>query len=66
MLHVLLVSVLSANMLVATPTPALGAARASLLVPSPLGLVDSIVVEKKAHTLTLYRDGKPMRTYLVA
>jgi murein L,D-transpeptidase YafK len=67
MLHVLLVSVLSANMLVATPTPALGAVRTSTSVAMPpLGLADSIVVEKKAHTLTLFRDGKPMRTYLVA
>jgi murein L,D-transpeptidase YafK len=70
MLHVLLVSVLSANMLAATPTSALAAARAPVpaaLTPAgPLGLVDSIVVEKKAHTLTLFRDGKPLRTYLVA
>jgi murein L,D-transpeptidase YafK len=67
MLHVLLVSVLSANMLVAAPAPTLGVVAASATLASPpLGLVDSIVVEKKAHTLTLFRDGKPMRTYLVA
>ncbi len=67
MFHALLVSVLSANMLVAAPAPALGASRASAaLAMPPLGLVDSIVVEKKAHTLTLFRDAKPMRTYLVA
>jgi len=67
MLHVLLVSVLSANMIAATPTPALGARDASaVLTPPPMGLADSIVVEKKAHKLTLFRDGKPMRTYLVA
>jgi murein L,D-transpeptidase YafK len=67
MFHALLVSVLSANMLVASPSPALGLARASMmLTPPPLGLVDSIVVEKKAHTLTLFRDGKPVHTYLVA
>ena len=63
MLHVLLVSVLSANMIAATPTPALGARDASaVLTPPPMGLADSIVVEKKAHKLTLFRDGKPMRT----
>lgn len=67
MLHVLLVSVLSANMLAAAPTPAFGLLRASTsVVMPPMGLADSIVVEKKAHTLTLFRDGKPMRTYLVA
>ena len=68
MLHALLVSVFSANMLVATPAPAHGMAllaSASVAMP-PLGLVDSIVVEKRAHTLTLFRDGKPSRTYLVA
>ncbi|HEU4563378.1 MAG TPA: L,D-transpeptidase family protein [Gemmatimonadaceae bacterium] len=27
---------------------------------------DSVVVEKAAHRLTLYRDGRPLRTYLVA
>ena len=67
MLHVLLVSVLSANMIAATPTPALGARDASaVFTPPPMGLVDSIVVEKKARKLILFRDGKAMRTYLVA
>ena len=68
MLHALLVSVISANMIVTAPTPLPGMTplvSASAATP-PLGLVDSIVVEKKAHTLTLFRDGKPMRTYLVA
>src|SRR5450759_1078211 len=61
MLHALLVSVISANMIVTAPTPLPGMAplvSASAATP-PLGLVDSIVVEKKAHTLTLFRDGKP-------
>ena len=67
MLHALLVSVLSATMIAATPAAAHGTMSASASLASPpLGLVDSIVVEKKAHTLTLFRDGKPMRTYLVA
>ena len=68
MLHVLLVSVISANMIVSAPAPLHGMAPlvfASISAP-PLGFADSIVVEKKAHTLTLFRDGKPMRTYLVA
>jgi murein L,D-transpeptidase YafK len=32
----------------------------------PMGLVDSIVVEKRLHQLTLLRDGRVIRTYLVA
>src|SRR5205085_8285711 len=55
--------------IVAAPTRLQGAdfepATAESASP-PLGLVDSIVVEKKARKLTLFRDGKPMRTYLVA
>jgi len=67
MFHALLVSVLSANILVAAPTPTLGVLAASATLASPpMGLVDSIVVEKKQRKLTLFRDGKPLRTYLVA
>jgi murein L,D-transpeptidase YafK len=68
MLHALLVSVISANLIATAPASVHGMAplaAASVSTP-PLGLVDSIVVEKRAHTLTLFRDGKPMRTYLVA
>lgn len=32
----------------------------------PVGLADSIVIEKKAHRLTLFHMGKPMRRYLIA
>ncbi len=32
----------------------------------PIALADSIVIEKKAHRLTLYHMGRPIRTYLVA
>lgn len=68
MLHPLLVSLLSANMIAAAPATLSGAALESTSVTAagPLRLVDSIVVEKKARKLTLYADGKPMRTYLVA
>ncbi|MES2177159.1 MAG: L,D-transpeptidase family protein [Gemmatimonadota bacterium] len=67
MLHPLLVSLLSANLVAAAPLPRVAAS--SLFAPRanpPMGLVDSIVVEKKAHKLTLFRDGKPTRTYLIA
>ena len=67
MLHALLISVFSANLIAAAPLPRVGAAPVSGFVAHPpVGLVDSIVVEKKAHKLTLFRDGKPTRTYLVA
>ena len=32
----------------------------------PIALADSIVIEKKAHRLTLFHMGRPIRTYLVA
>jgi murein L,D-transpeptidase YafK len=31
-----------------------------------MGFVDSIVVEKSLHSLTMYRDGKVVRVFLVA
>ena len=65
--HALLVSVLSATILATAPSPAHAVVAFELTPPPPpLALVDSIVVEKKARKLTLYRDGKPARTYLVA
>ena len=36
------------------------------LAPAPIGIADSVVIEKRAHRLTLYRMGRPLRTYLVA
>jgi murein L,D-transpeptidase YafK len=66
MLHALVVSFLSANLLSAAPAVRAPAESAATTAAGPLRLVDSIVVEKKARTLTLYADGKPMRTYLVA
>jgi murein L,D-transpeptidase YafK len=32
----------------------------------PVALADSVVIEKKAHRLTLYHLGRPMRSYQVA
>jgi murein L,D-transpeptidase YafK len=32
----------------------------------PVGLADSIVIEKRAHRLTLFHLGRPIRSYLVA
>jgi murein L,D-transpeptidase YafK len=66
--HALLVSVLSATIIATAPAPAHAAAVAFVPAPPPppLALIDSIVVEKKARKLILFRDGKPARTYLVA
>jgi murein L,D-transpeptidase YafK len=72
MLHALLVSVLSVNMIVAAPVLSDSTARATPLAAAnvklkgPMGLVDSIVVEKRMHQLTLFRDGKVIRSYLIA
>ena len=38
----------------------------SLREGGPLALADSIVIEKKAHRLTLFHLGRPMRSYQVA
>ncbi|MEO7770921.1 MAG: L,D-transpeptidase family protein [Gemmatimonadaceae bacterium] len=55
-------------MIATAPAPVRAASLETAIVApgGPLRLVDSIVVEKKARTLILYADGKPMRTYLVA
>lgn len=71
MLPALLVSVLSASFVTVhqpaiTPAVPVAAVAAVLVAPPPMGLVDSIVVEKHAHRLTLFRDGKAAQTYLVA
>jgi murein L,D-transpeptidase YafK len=72
MLHPLLVSLLTANLVVAAPVMSDSTVRATPLLAAdvkihgPMGLVDSIVVEKKLHQLTLFRSGKLIRTYLVA
>lgn len=71
MLPAFLVSILSAHALAAAPAhPAaarpLRTATTVTRAAPPLGLVDSIVVEKKARRLTLFRDGRAVRTYLVA
>jgi murein L,D-transpeptidase YafK len=70
MLHVVLLSILTAG------TPTLPAAHpsnvpaASAAIPrkggGPVGLADSIVIEKTAHRLTLYHLGRAMRVYQVA
>jgi murein L,D-transpeptidase YafK len=52
----------------AKPAPAKAAPRAGRvrLGGGPVGLADSIVIEKGARRLTLFHIGRPIRTYLVA
>lgn len=66
MLHALLVSVLSANVIAAAPPPVYAEPLVVPVAAPPLALVDSIVVEKKARRLTLFSDGKPTRSFMVA
>jgi murein L,D-transpeptidase YafK len=72
MLHALLLSALMVGpgtppaKTSATKKPELPAIATSLRGGGPIALADSIVVEKKAHRLTLYHMGRPIRTYLVA
>ena len=70
MLHALLIATLTAGSLA---TPAVRSfegptTRAGDPVRGggPVALADSIVIEKKAHRLTLFHMGRPIRTYLVA
>ena len=34
--------------------------------PGPVGIADSVVIEKRSHRLTLFHMGRPMRIYHVA
>lgn len=66
MLHSLLIGVLSIS-LMPSPAPSGAGVGTALRGPGgPVALADSIVIEKKAHRLTLYHMGRPLRTYRVA
>jgi murein L,D-transpeptidase YafK len=70
MLYALLLTALS----VGPGTPPVKASAAAPALPAagpfrgggPVALADSVVIEKKAHRLTLYHMGRPLRSYLVA
>jgi murein L,D-transpeptidase YafK len=70
MLHAILLGILSAVPPVATASRSAETPVAVVAGPvhggGPIALADSIVIEKKAHRLTLYHMGRPLRTYLVA
>ena len=70
MLHALLFAALvighddpPAKRATAKPTPRVGRVR---LGGGPIGLADSIVIEKGSRRLTLYHIGRPIRSYLIA
>jgi murein L,D-transpeptidase YafK len=50
----------------AAGAPASSNAMRSVGPGGPVPLADSIVIEKKARRLTLYHQGRPLRSYLVA
>jgi murein L,D-transpeptidase YafK len=70
MLHALLL----ATLLVGPDDPRAAARPVASAVPirhvrtggGPVGLADSVVIEKRAHRLTLFHMGRPIRSYLVA
>ncbi|HEX7558063.1 MAG TPA: L,D-transpeptidase family protein [Usitatibacter sp.] len=68
MLHPLLAGVLSLGMLSPLAPRSAGVGRAAPVrgPGGPVALADSIVIEKKAHRLTLYHMGSPLRSYRVA
>lgn len=70
MLHAFLLATLTVGPLSPAPASPAGTMLARIVVSGPgggpVGLADSIVIEKKARRLTLFRLGRPMRSYLVA
>lgn len=69
MMHALLLCTLAGCLTSAVPSYAPATATTAQSFQSdggPVPLADSIVIEKKAHRLTLYHLGRPMRSYLVA
>jgi murein L,D-transpeptidase YafK len=67
MLRFVLITALSAG-LATLPAPLIrgGASRTATGPGGPVALADSIVIEKKAHRLTLYHMGRALRSYRVA
>lgn len=69
MLLALVLSAIAAGPAVAAAAPTVSLPPVPAITAGPGGpvaLADSIVVEKKAHLLTLYHLGRPIKTYRVA
>jgi murein L,D-transpeptidase YafK len=62
MLHALVASALVLTLVIPASRPASPTA----LTVGPVGIADSVVIEKRAHRLTLYRMGRAIHSYLVA
>jgi Uncharacterized protein conserved in bacteria len=65
MLHAVVSSALALTLSLPAPTgkPAVAPTANN---GGPVGIADSIVIEKRAHRLTLFHMGRPLRTYRVA
>jgi murein L,D-transpeptidase YafK len=61
-LHALVSSALALTLSLPAGRPA----AKPVLTGGPVGIADSIVIEKRAHRLTLFHMGRPLRTYRVA
>lgn len=68
MRHLLILSVLSLSVVAAAQAAVAPVVPATLGIGpgGPLPIADSIVIEKKARRLTLYHQGRPLRSFLVA
>src|SRR6478672_11356301 len=68
MRHLLILSVLSLTIVAAAQAAVAPVVPATLGAGpgGPMPIADSIVIEKKARRLTLYHQGRPLRSYLVA
>lgn len=68
MRHLLILSILSLSVVAAAQAAVapVGPAALGAGPGGPLPIADSIVIEKKARRLTLYHQGRPLRSFLVA
>lgn len=68
MRHLLILSILSLSVVAAAQAAVAPVVPATRIVGpgGPLPIADSIVIEKKARRLTLYHQGRPLRSFLVA
>ena len=62
----MLTSLVSSAFALALALPGGGVPRTPVVGPGPVGIADSIVIEKRAHRMTLFHMGRPIRVYRVA
>ncbi len=62
----MLTALVSSAFALALSLPAARVLPVRAIGPGPVRIADSIVIEKRAHRLTLFHMGRPLRTYLVA